>query len=91
MNGISYMGLHLLGWFREVSSGEAKEPILYAVSGLSPNDNCIIGYAGVGDDGKKKWYLHWYRSGTQLPTPDVPYDSPQDALKAAAELKEKGM
>jgi hypothetical protein len=85
------MGLRLLGWVREVSSGEEKEPILYSISGLSPDDNCIVGYAGIGWDGKRKWYLHWYRSGKQLPTPDVAYDSPEEALKAATELKEKGI
>ena len=91
MPDISFMGLRLIGWFREVASGEEKEPILYAVSGLTTDDNCTVGYAGKAYDGKKKWYLHWYRHGTPLKTPDVAYDSPEDALKAVAELKEKGI
>ena len=86
------IGLRLHGWVREVSSNGEKEPILYSVSGLSPDDNCIIGYAGLGGDGKKKWFLHWYRSGMQLETPNVGYDSPEAALESAAELlRQKGI
>jgi hypothetical protein len=78
-------GLSLLGWMREVNSGEPNSPILYAVSGLPSTDNCIIGYAR-GNDGRSKWYLHWYRSGNQVPVPEGPYDSPEEALNIAASL-----
>jgi hypothetical protein len=79
-------GLALLGWFRDVSSDGEREPILYAVTGLSPDDNCIIGYAGRRYDGRKKWYLEWYRAGELLKLPEISYGSPQDALEAVAKL-----
>jgi len=85
----TYMGLRLIGWFREVTADGPKEPILYSVSGLSPDDNCIVGYAGIGSDGKRKWYLHWYRDGQRYHVPETPFDSPEDALKAAAEFNER--
>ena len=87
----SYMGLSLIGWFEVEHSGEGKKPIMYSVSGLTPDDYCIVSFAGLGWDGKDTWRLVWFRSGKQLATPDESYDSPEDALKVAAELKEKGI
>jgi hypothetical protein len=83
---MSDKGLKLIGCFRDLPYGD-REPILYSVTGLSPDDVCIIGYAGRGFDGKRKWYLHWYRNTERLSNADVLYDTPEDALKAMEELQ----
>ena len=88
MSKASILGLSLRGWFREVTSGEEARPILYAVEGLASGDerqDCIIGYAGSGSDGKKKWYIHWYKSGGVREVLPVPYASAEEALEAVAE------
>ena len=46
----------------------------------------MIGYAGRGPAGGRKWYLHWFRSAQRVSTPDVLYDSPLEALKVAEEF-----
>lgn len=63
------------------------ETILYSVTGLSPDDMCVIGYAGRDFDGKRRWSLTWYRNAKRLSDPDVLYDSPEDALKAVEKLQ----
>jgi hypothetical protein len=63
-----------------------KENNLYAVSGLSSEDACIIGYAGRNTEGKRQWSLLWHRNATRIPTPDRTFDSPEDALAAAVEV-----
>jgi hypothetical protein len=88
MSKASVLGLSLRGWFREVTSGEEARPILYAVEGLASSDerqDCVIGYAGIGPDGKKKWYIHWYKSGGVRKVLPEPYASPEEALEAVAE------
>jgi hypothetical protein len=42
----------------------------------------------MGFDGKKKWILQWYRSGQKIKTSDNYFDSPNDALRAVAEIKQ---
>ncbi len=75
-------GLRLLGWFREVSgAGDASKPILYIVTGLPSEENCFVGYAGVGWDGKRKWYVHWYKEGLEVRTTGSAYSSPEEALE----------
>jgi hypothetical protein len=91
MNDTTSMGLRLQVRVRGVSSGGGEEVTLYAISGLPPDDSCIVGCAGEGLDGKKHWYLRWERSGNQLATPEAAYASPQDALKAVAKLYEWGI
>jgi hypothetical protein len=91
MNDTTSTGLHLQVRVRGVSSGGREEVTLYAISGLPPDDSCIVVCAGVGLNGTKNWYLRWERSGNQLATPDVAYASPQHALKAVAKLKRKGI
>jgi hypothetical protein len=80
-------GLKLLGNIRTLPDGP-EEPILYAVTGLPSEDMCIVGYAGRGFDGKRKWYLHWYRNAQRISSPDVVYDSPDEALKAMEDLQD---
>lgn len=78
------MHLRLIGWFREVSSDEPKRYILYTASGLPEGKSCVIGDAGLGFDGKHKWYAHLYGSGKVIENLG-PYDSPGDALQAVEE------
>jgi hypothetical protein len=81
---MSDMNLRLIGWTR--TNDEPIEPILYSVSGLTPDDHCIVGYAGIGDDDKPKWALNWYRGGQRV-VPESFHDSPEDALETLCELK----
>jgi hypothetical protein len=78
------VGLVIIGRFGEAS--EPKESIIYSVTGLSPGDHCVIGYAGLALDGKKKWHLQWYKNAEKIPTPDTLFDSPEHALNAVAEV-----
>jgi predicted RNA-binding Zn-ribbon protein involved in translation (DUF1610 family) len=81
--GIAYYRLEPVGWFR-VNDGTDEE-ILYRVSGLSPEDDCIVGFAGIGDNQNKKWFLVWHKSGKRIPVGDVFYNNPTDALQAVAD------
>lgn len=85
----SNLGLTLRGWFRDISSGGESVPLVYEVAGVSSQETGIIGYAGIGYDGKKKWYLHWLKSDQLMETAPTPYESPIDALKAFAEIRDK--
>ena len=89
MNDTTSTGLELQVRVRGVSSGGGEEVTLYAISGLPPDDSCIVGCAGFGLNGKKKWYFRWEGSGNQLHTSVIAYASPQDALNAVAELNKK--
>lgn len=91
MNATNGVGLKLQIRVRGASNGGQDEVTLYAISGLAPDDSCVVGCAGVNISGQKKWYFRWDRSGIQLDTPEDSYDSPQDALRAIAELKAKGI
>ena len=91
MNEANQFGLQLQEMVKGVSSGGRQETTFYAILGLPPDDTCVVGCPGIGFGGKKKWYVRWDRSGNQLATPEASYDSPQDALKAVAELKKKGI
>jgi hypothetical protein len=78
--------LRLAGWSRTIEIGaDEKVPVLYTVDGLPISDNCFIGYAGMAD-GKRKWYIHWYRDGHRLDSPTGAYDSPENALEAFREF-----
>jgi hypothetical protein len=63
-----------------VENDGTEETILYRVSGLSPEDDCVVGLAGIGDNHKKKWFLVWHKSGKRIPVGDVFYNNPTDAL-----------
>ena len=63
-----------------------REPTLYEVTGLSSEDHCIIGYAGLDSYRKPQWSLTWYWSAKRIDTPEKTYDSAVDALVAAEEL-----
>ena len=91
MDETNQIGLQLHEMVRKVSSGGRLETTFYTISGLPPDDTCVVGCPGMGFGGKKKWYVRWDRSGDQLATPEASYDSPEDALKAVTELKKKGI
>jgi len=69
-----------------VQNDGTEETILYRVSGLPAEDDCVVGYAGIGIDQKKKWLLAWHRSGKRVPIGDVLYENPTEALTAVAEF-----
>jgi len=75
------MHLQKIGWVRERSGGESEQYILYTASGLSEGKNCVIGDAGLGFDGKRKWFAHLYDSGEVIENLG-PYNSADDALRA---------
>ena len=60
----------MLGYIRDLPHGE-MEPTMYTVTGLAPENTCIIGYAGRGLNGQRKWFLYWYRNAERLFTPDA--------------------
>lgn len=69
-----------------VENDGTEETILYRVSGVPAEDDCIVGYAGIGIDQRKKWFLAWYRSGKRLPIGDVLHENPTEALIAVTEF-----
>ena len=81
------MGLRLVPYFFRVS-GETEEPLIYAVDGFPASHVCLIGSAGVHLNGKRRWYVHWYRNTVRIPAIVGLYDSPEQALEVAAEFWE---
>jgi hypothetical protein len=63
-----------------------QQVLLYTITGFSADDNCLIVYAGKGDDDSDRWFLVWFRSGERVETPDNAFGSPEDARKAAVAI-----
>jgi hypothetical protein len=81
------MNLRLIGWKRDVTSGDPPTIIVYGVDNMPPNMTCVIGDAGIGQDRKRKWYAHLYESGTGAILAHLgSSDTPQDALDLVAEF-----
>jgi hypothetical protein len=78
------LGLRLIGTV--TASLGPREPALYEVTGLTHEDVCIIGYAGLDYYQKPQWSLTWYWTAKIVDTPERTYDSPEDALVAAEEV-----
>jgi hypothetical protein len=74
--------LRLAGWSRSIGRDDSEIPNLYTIDGLPKGDNCFVACAGMAEDGKDKWYVHWYRSGDHLAGPTGAYNSPEEALQA---------
>jgi hypothetical protein len=83
------LGLAENGWL--TVDGVDRGVIGYRVTGLTSEDRCQIGFAGVGDDRKNRWKLNWYRSDQIVQTPDVLYDLPEAALKVVAAIVHRGL
>ena len=81
------LGLRLVGTITTQTG--PREPVLYEVTGLTQEDICIIGYAGLDYYNRPQWSLTWYWSAQRINTPERTYDSPEDALVVAQEVWEK--
>lgn len=71
--------LKKIGQFRDVHDDASVKPVLFSAQGLSPENYCLIGYAGV-ETGKDRWSLSWYKDAKKVSTPDGTFASPEEAL-----------
>jgi len=79
------LSLSLKGWFFDKAEAN-RQPFLYTVVGLPPNEHCTVGVE-IEPDGKHRWWARWIRHGTEIHIGD-PQDSPEEALNAFAKLRQ---
>ena len=73
------LGLREYAWAKD---GDGLEVIGYEVTGLTAGHRGVVGYAGRGHAGERRWSASIYRSGWAIFTPHETFDSPEQALAA---------
>jgi hypothetical protein len=79
------LGLRLVPYFPQALY-KKDEPLIYSVDGFPAAHFVLIGSEGVGLTGIRSWYVHWYQDTVMIPALTRLYDSPEEAMEAAAEF-----
>lgn len=88
--GVNNLELHLLGRFLDVPTQERCETT-FSVAGLSPDDHCLVTYAGSPDGLRRMWGVSWHRAGRKVRLlENKTYNSAELALEAIRETLNSG-